>query len=63
MSGCPGHTIKIEANNTSDALVYYKDGDLKFGMDFDELDAFIKAVYKMRHWVEIERTFKELGDE
>lgn len=61
MSGCPGHSIQIEANNTSNALVYYKDGEIKFGMDFDELDAFIKAVHEMRHWVEIDRTFRELA--
>lgn len=62
LGGCPSHTIKIEANNTSDALAYYKDGECIFGMDFDELDAFIKAVHKMRHWVEIDRTFNELEE-
>lgn len=61
MSGCPGHTIKIEANNTSNALLYTKDGETKFGMDFDELAAFIKEVHRMRHWVEIDRLFKDLA--
>lgn len=60
MSGCPGHTIRIEANNTSNALAYYKDGAVKFGMDFDELAAFIKEVHNMRHWVEIDNIFEGL---
>lgn len=59
-SGCPAHPIKIEANNTSNHLVYYKDDEIKFGMDFDELIAFVKEIHKMRGWVEIDRLFKEL---
>lgn len=58
--GCPSHTIKIDANNTSNALIYYKDGVIKFGMDFDELSTFVKEVHNMRHWVEIDRLFNEL---
>jgi hypothetical protein len=60
MEGCPGHSIKIEANNTSNALLYTKDGDIKFGMDFDELIEFVISVHKMRGWVEIDSLFKEL---
>lgn len=60
MEGCPGHKIQIKANNTSNTLLYSKDGEIVFGMDFDELDAFVKAVHKMRYWVEIDNTFNEL---
>lgn len=60
MSGCPGHDITIEANNTSNALVYTKDGEIKFGMDFDELAEFVHSVHGMRHWVEIDNLFRNL---
>lgn len=62
MGGCPTHSIKIEANNTSNSLTYTKDSEFKFGMDFDELIAFVKEVYNMRHWVEIDTLFRELDN-
>ena len=56
--GCPKHLITIEANNTSNALAYYKDGKCEFGMDFDELAGFVEHLREMTFWVEIERMFK-----
>lgn len=61
MGGCPSHSVKIEANNTTNGLAYYNDGECVFGMDFNELSAFIKEVHNMRHWVEIDRLFRELA--
>lgn len=60
MEGCPGHKIEVDANNTSNALTYSKDGEIIFGMDFDELGAFITTIYDMRHWVEIDNLFRNL---
>lgn len=63
MEGCPTHLVQIAANNTSDTLVYYNDGKIDFGMDFDELAEFIKHVHEMRGWVEIDNLFAELEEE
>ena len=63
MRGCQGHKVKITGNNTSDVIVYYKDGEVDFGMDFTELAEFIKHINEMRGWVEIDEIFNDIQKE